>query len=355
MNRLGYRHDDEQKTGAILTIWKHRGHAVQPFSGGLLGRKVYSICVHRRCCCDLLHRAPPTPSATCLAISIPDSWGYFGPAIYWLVDHKVQHISARSVIPYPLILTGILGIFGDFRAIPMFQHCVAIASALLIGIGFFRLAGIIRSSVVRGLVLVVAIPVLVLFLFADESIVYEHSINPEGFVQIFLALNIVLLVECLRAGLIEGDADAGARGDALSGGNVNRFRRMATLLVLNSILIYFTRPQWGVSLFVPPAAVLVLSLPRLSEISIGRLLRWLRPVIQGGVLGLVFIAIPEEIAFNKTDYNSLIERPGTMFAFHADVSMLQVGDERDGRYSTKYTKQELDTAYAAWVEGFTSQ
>ncbi|MCC7046390.1 MAG: NUDIX domain-containing protein [Alphaproteobacteria bacterium] len=279
------------------------GRSVAEHRRSLAGAAYAAVCALLFTAGAWLRFAPPQ-----WPVIDPDTWNYLWPALSAIEGGGFTHAGGRA-FPYPLFLWGVLATFGDFRAIPVVQHLLALGTALLMLAAWHRAALLIDPA--RRLWpghLLLGVVLLFAALFYPPGLEFERTILPETCFTFAMALSVALLLFAFDRCRAKGGAGAALLlGLALASG-----------LVTLSI-----KPHW----------LLAAGATALAVVWAGRAARiaWSRLALAVGIPVLLFavgFVLPERRLAEAHDRaGSALFLPKTMFCWHLAAVLPTLRDE----------------------------
>lgn len=229
--------------------------------------------------------------------SDPDTWGYLVPAIAWIDGLGFVQSNGRGWF-YPAFVTACLRV-GDYGALLVAQQALGILSGV-----FFVLAWRVWTRLLpeipllRGAMLLAVTPLLAVFLWNPQTVVFEGQIRPEAVMNIAVFAQLYCVLRYVEARWQGGTAWAmivfGATG------------------IFLAYVSFELKPSWALAV---PLTCLPMGLGMLA----GRRLHW--PAIQAVGLALVLMLlfqVPKKMFFRE-DGDSRTFLPMVLFALHADL------------------------------------
>lgn len=181
---------------------------------------IFTVAIHLRV------QLPPVPFLDW------DSWDYLQPAITPFVQGT--EIPTYREFFYPWLLKQMLWGCPNFSIIIIVQHSVGILAAILILLTWHRM----RIFLPLGMTVDVlhragGLILTALYLFAQISVLDEHKIRPEAFLELAIALSLWVATEFSRRTFLK--QRFGMREGALG-----------VLLIFLSSVAYYLRPYYGI-------------------------------------------------------------------------------------------------------------
>lgn len=248
-------------------------------------------------------------------VSDPDTWGYLHPALAKLAGEGFQHTYGRNFV-YPGWLYLLLRTGGDFRAIPVAQHLLGLATGVCLWLAWRQWRGWFPDSRLPASVdALLGLGFTAFFLRSASAIHFEQQIRPEAVFPFFAALGVCLLLAFLRAWFVDR--------------HPMRSALLATLSLLDTALLYQLKPSFGLTV---AFAVLPLAWAAFRPWTRDRLPRRLLAIgtAAAAFLAVVLFVLPER-HFARTDSFSTLFLPETLLTVHANLIRDQlVRDARDG-------------------------
>jgi hypothetical protein len=247
-------------------------------------------------------RLPLTP------ISDPDTWTYLKPGLSQLLGQGFRHTLGQSFL-YPASIE--LGLFlgGDLRFVCALQHAIGLIGGLLLFLAwsrarvFFPKPRRLPEAVYLGLGLFVVIEQQ----FSPIAIFFEHTLRPESLLATGALLQVLLALEFIRARW------------------VTRAPRLALATGVSatffSVLLFFLKPAIGLAV-IPANLPMLLSLFRPGMSAGRKVVLVLLPLF----LVLLLLVLPEWW-LRRSDPDSAVFVPETLFTIHADLIERQMNDD----------------------------
>ncbi len=264
---------------------------------------------------------PPIPLAD------RDIPGYLNPALSKLAGLGYIHDHGRHFV-YPGLVYLLLRIFGDFRAIAIFQHVIGLMTGGLLLLTWER-AGLLlgKAGISRFPYRALGLILTAIFLTATKPILYETQIRAESIFAFVAILSVLLNVEFIRLRFFAKNDP-----DSLSWG-------ISALFVAASL--HCLRPTWGIGVIFASLPVLI-SLFNRSETT-------RRKCILIGVSGTLiaaFLILPERY-LAKEDHEDKMFGARVVFATHADFIRDQIGADLAQGAAVPYDKEWLSSVQAS--------
>lgn len=236
-----------------------------------------------------------------------DTWGFLNPALQALLGNGFQHTEGRNFL-YPAIVGLLMKVFGDLRAVTIFQGTCSLATGALLLINWRALWRTVGGSPWRRILLDVAgLAVFSVFLFSPYPIYLEHFIRADNLCPVLSLLSLWLLIVFLK----ERRANpAGGRARILGG-----------LLVVVLFTIPSLKPSYTLT------AVLVAMPVWLAVFD-----RRIRPVARLAMIGIPFVCIwlgllwPERV-LKRSDPFAETFLPESIFSIHAGIIREQMSED----------------------------
>lgn len=253
--------------------------------------------------------------------------GYLNPALSKLAGLGYIHDHGRHFV-YPGLVYLLLRIFGDFRAITIFQHMIGLMTGGLLLLTWER-AGLLmgKARVSPFLYRFLGLVLTATFLTATKPILYEVQIRAESEFAFVAILSLLLNVEFIRWRFLEKSGP-----DALGWG-------ISALFV--AALLHCLRPTWGIG-------VIVASLPAVISL-FDRAETTRRKFLMAGVavaLVTAFLVLPERY-LAKEDHEDKTFGARVVFATHADFIRDQIGADLAQGAAFPYDKEWLASVQAS--------
>ncbi len=251
-------------------------------------------------------------------ISDADLWGYLGPALQKLTGGQFSHMQSRNFV-YPAFLLSILGVFGDFRAITIFQHVLGLAAGAISILTWRRTTAFLSQSIVpRAIHETLGLFFVGVVVLAGEPIRAEMQLRPEGVCAFVLSLNLYLATEFVaRAFVLKEKSDLAAGiGTGLTAFLLASLKPSFILLALVPLLPlgwFFIRPN---------------SLR--EKVCLGLAL----------VVSALGLFLPEYL-LSRDDEFARAFLPTTLFTIHADMIRDQMADDLERQASVPYARERL--------------
>ena len=242
-------------------------------------------------------RWPSVPAAD------PDTWGYLHPALSKLNGQGFVHTQGRNYV-YPGWLYLLLACTGDFRAIPLAQHGLGLASGVLLWTCWRQWhAWITQPRLPAWADALIGLGMVAFYEQSPSAISTEHHIRPEAIFSFFALLDIALLLAFLRAWYVGRQP---GRASVLAGGGL-----------CVAMLLYQLKPSFGLAL---AAAAAPVALAMLFPLRQPLRTRWLL----GGAVGASIITaagvfVWPEHRLSRDDAMSTLFLPETLLCIHADL------------------------------------
>jgi len=256
--------------------------------------------------------------------------GYLNPALSKLAGLGYIHDHGRHFV-YPGLVYLLLRIFGDFRAITIFQHGIGLMTGGLLLLTWERAGRLLgKARVSPWLYRALGLILTATFLTATKPILYEVQIRAESEFAFVAILSLLLNVEFIRLRFVERNAP-----DALPWG-------ISALFV--AALLHCLRPTWGIG-FIFASLPAVISLFEGSE-TIRR-----KCILAGVSITLVtaFLILPER-SLAKEDRGDKTFGARVVFATHADFIRDQIGIDLAQGAAVPYDKEWLASVQASLTE-----
>ena len=232
-----------------------------------------------------------------------DTWGYLFPALGKLKGEGFIHTYGRNFV-YPGSVYLLLRFGGTFRAIPLAQHLLGLATGMLLWISWRQWRGWFAASRLPAWVdALLGLGMVTFFVRSASVIQYEQAIRPEAIFPFFAASGMCLLLGFVRAWFVE------RRG--------GRAAWLAGLVVFDALLLLQLKPSFGLAV---GCAGLPLLWAALHPWSPERRTRWGLVAGVGGaavLAGLVFFLPERQLA--KADGLATLFLPETLLTVHADL------------------------------------
>lgn len=261
-------------------------------------------------------------------LSDPDTWGYLHPGLAKLRGEGFVHTYARNFL-YPGWVYLLLRTFGTFRAIPVAQHLLGLATGGLLWLLWRQWrAWLTATRLPAWADALLGLGLVTFFLRSGSLIHFEHQIRPEAIFPFFAALDACLLFGFLRAWF----RDRHPRRAAWRGG----------LSVCVTALLYQLKPSFGLAVGVallPLAWALVHPwtrdpLPR----------RALVVMVSAAVVLAMFLLVLPERRFARSDEFSREFLPQTLLTVHAGLIHQQLAADVRDRVATPFGPEFLVAA-----------
>ena len=178
-----------------------------------------------------------------LPFSDPDTWGYLHPGLSGITVGIFTHTYGRS-FPYPFFVYLLLSTTHTFVSIAVAQHLLGLATGVLMIRTWHRATAFINLDRWAFIVhRVLGFVVLAVFLFSKSTLLMEHSIRPEAVFPFFTMLALYLAVEFGIARFTSNSQDTSA--DNVLPLHSRKIFVLGTLLIFDSVFVYFLKPAWG--------------------------------------------------------------------------------------------------------------
>ena len=262
---------------------------------------------------------PQTP------LSDEDTWGYLYPPVVKLTGGRFEHVIGREFV-YPAFLFLNLCAFGDFRAVAVSQHVLGMAGGVFLLLAWEELAFFLPGNAPRR----VTGPwhaglgwlLLFTYLCSENTILYEHTIRPEGIFPCFGALDLLLVLRFTRRRWIEGQPRAALPWGAAA--------------VFVSLFLYMLRPAFAL-------AVPLVNLPVLAAVWQAGRPAWREglsllgaPLLLAGVL----LFLPERWLASR-DLRAASYMAEARLAVHANLVRDQINADLATPGPLRYDRAEL--------------
>jgi len=134
-----------------------------------------------------------------LPVAEGDSGAILSPAISLLTGHGFRPGGAQPFL-YPGLLSALLGVFKDFRAITILSHLLGLAAGLLLLASWRTAAGLLAERRIRPVVYDAAgLAMFAVSVFALAPMQLEYTIRPDSICPFFAALSIFCMARFLHS------------------------------------------------------------------------------------------------------------------------------------------------------------
>ena len=250
-------------------------------------------------------------------IADPDTWGYLSPAVHQLTGIGFVH-EGRNFL-YPEFLWILLRAFGDFRAITIAQHLLALAGGGLFLATWRRSRLFLRDSRLiepgHDLLGLIATGV---FLAAGEPIRAEMQLRPEAICAFLLSLNLYFAIGFISRTFVLKQKPAVGFGIGTA---------------LSAILLFSVKPSFGFMALVP---LLPLGIFFLRRGSFRQKLALGIGIVGGGTI----LLLPDYFR-QRSDDLAIAFLPTTLFVIHADLIRDQMADDLQFHARVPYSPEWL--------------
>jgi hypothetical protein len=258
-------------------------------------------------------------------ITDPDTWGYLSPALRTLIGGEFGHTDGRNFI-YPGFLYLVLRAFGDFRAISVVQHLLALLAGIILLLTWRRARVFMTDSQVgRAGHDAVGLLVAAVFLLASGPIYFEMQLRPEAMCAFLFSINLYIVIK-------------------FSACFFEECRRWAAAIygitaVFTSILLASVRPSF--------VLVAIVAVVPTGFVFFGRDWFWQKAVLAGGAAAsMALLLLPEHFLSRKDDV-SRIFLPTTLFVAHANLICDQIADDLQFSAKVPYSRVWLAHVHGA--------
>ena len=251
---------------------------------------------------------PPWPVAD------PDTWGYLAPGLGKLEGKGFVHTYGRNFL-YPGFVYGLLRFGGTFRAIPVAQHGLGLATGALLWVSWRQWRAWFPATRLPAWVdALLGLGLVTFFLWSGSVLHFEQQIRPEAVFPCFAALGM-----CLLLGFVwEWFVDRHPMRAAL----------LAGAAVFDTALLYQLKPSFGLAVGFALVPVAWAALHPWSSDRTGRWRLGVAVATAAGLAGGLFV-LPER-HFAQADPFGTLFLPETLLTVHAGVIRDQmVRDVRD--------------------------
>lgn len=239
-----------------------------------------------------------------LPLADPDTRGYLSPALQHLAGHGMLQEESRG-LAYPLLLRGILGVFGNFHSIVIVQHVLGLFSGVIWLLAFHIWVGFLPVNR-RWLDLAwwVATGGVAMYLGNPATLVFETQIRPEAVFPFFCLAQIATTLLFIRSRWVQPHL---VKSILFSGA-----------AAFFAVFCLSLKPSWGLAALIP-LAVAIVSLCYRGALLGHPLAFRLGPIV---AMGMAFIlwngGVPRLVGWiaNPAAGGHLA---GTLFTVHADI------------------------------------
>ena len=261
-------------------------------------------------------------------ISDPDTWGYLHPGLARLRGEGFQHTYGRNFL-YPGWVWLLLRLFGDFRAIPVAQHLLGLATGGLLWTAWRQWRAFLTNTRLPAWVdALLGLALTTFFLRSASVVYYENQIRPEAVFPFCAALQVCALFAFLRAwGVDRHPLRAAVRGGAS---------------VFLAVALYQLKPSFGLAAGLAALPILWAFLRPWTRDPLPRR-RLAVGVGVGGALAAVLFVLPER-RLARTDEFSGLFLPETLLTVHAGLVRDQLVQDARDRAQTPFDPALLQEA-----------
>jgi hypothetical protein len=258
-------------------------------------------------------------------ISDPDTWGYLSPALRKLTGAEFGHTNGRNFV-YPGFLYLILRGFGDFRAISIAQHSLGLLAGVVFLLTWKRARVFVPDPRIGRVGQdLLGLSGVAVFLLQWETIIYEHSIRPEGICAFVLSISLYFLIQFVACFFLEHrriGSVASAIALAFSAillASIKPSFVFASLFVLSPVIALFWRSGW-----------------------------WWQKVwfSVGFAVSAAALLLPEHFLSRNDEINRTF-LPTTLFVIHADLIRDQLAEDLKTNAGLPYSRDRLERIYVA--------
>jgi len=261
---------------------------------------------------------PPWPLAE------GDSGAILNPPISLLREHGFQLVSAQSFL-YPGLLSVVLGVFKDFRAITILSHLLGLGAGMLL-LASWRTAGVLLPERRISPILYDAagLAMFAIALFALAPVQMEYTIRPDSICPFFAALSIYCMARFLRSR---------TRAYAVK----REWIAWGAAALFVGFLLPALKPSFWMS-------------GMLSTIPVWFALfdhqeRWAHRALMAGpaLAAACFLLILPGRHFSRMDPNSSSFFPESVFSIHALMIREQIAADAKERSAIPYSREDLES------------
>jgi hypothetical protein len=269
------------------------------------------------------------------------TWGYLSPALRKLIETEFGHTYGRN-FSYPGFVFLLLRAFGDFRAITVAQHFLALLAGGILLLTWRRARVFVATPRIGCAVFeTLGLLAAAIFLLASDPMRFEMQLRPEGISAFLISFNMYVVIQFAACFFVEG-------------------RRVASIAygiatVFSSILLASAKPSFWL-------ASTVMLLP-VATFFFQRGLIWQKIVLGGGAaVSAALLLLPEHF-LGRNDEGTQTLLPSNLFAIHADLIRDQMADDLRRGAKVPYPREwlgrvhgalsaEIEKSVAAWPGHF---
>jgi len=262
-----------------------------------------------------------------LPVAEGDSGSILNPAISLLTGHGFQMVGAQPLL-YPGLLSVILAVFKDFRAIAILNHLTGLGAGVLLLASWRTAGGLLPERRSSPLLFDTAgLAMFAIALFALAPVQLEYAIRPDSICPFFAALSIYCVARFLRSWT---GAHAVKHGWIGWGG----------VALFAGFLLPALKPSFWLSGMLSTIPVWVALFDRREK--------WGRLVLMTGpaLVAVCFLLILPARHFSRMDPKNTTFLPESIFSIHALIIREQIAVDAKKGNAVPYSRGELESTLA---------
>jgi len=257
-----------------------------------------------------------------------DSVAILNPAISLLTGHGFRPAGAQPFV-YPGLLSGLLAVFKDFRALTILSHVLSLAGGLLL-LATWRTAGALlpERRCPPWLYDAAGLAIFAIALFALAPLQLEYAIRPDSICPFFAALSVYCVARFLRS-------RAGARA-----GSGRGWIAWGAAALFAGCLLPSLKPSFWMSGIFSTTPVWCAFFDRREK--------WAhRALMAGPALAAVFflLLLPARY-FSRMDPMNASFFPESVFSIHALIIREQIAADAKKESAAPYSRADLESTLA---------